>query len=278
MGNGAKGIRRLETRPDGTFIADFYPPVAASSESNHLRDMFKEWIPSKREMAAAVFAAVGVFIATAIFGWLLILVHNAVRANILGGLSSDRFANFFAAMPTWLLLLLVAVAYVVLVSFILRRWVATTRAAVPTRQAIQPPSEPPAIVHTAAPVEARPEIAGPSRPAQDERIFVDLTISELTKPFREHTAVQAEKLFAIYRGKWYRVEGTIRNVATFSDKEVSVVVDTDQGPPNLAPLYFDAEWSGRLEILPRGSRLKAIGVIARANDGCISLDHCELVS
>jgi hypothetical protein len=141
---------KIRLRSDFDFDLEWGAPGLRQCNANASRHMLKGWLPNKREIVAALLAAGGVGIVTAVFGWLLILVHNAVRAHILAGLSSDRFATFFAAIPTGLLILLLAVAYSVIVYLILRRLrgaVALVSAGQSTLQSMlgaKPPVGPPA--------------------------------------------------------------------------------------------------------------------------------------
>lgn len=133
---------------------------------------------------------------------------------------------------------------------------------------IVPVVKPPVVVARPAPVSAKP--------STQERVFVNLTADEIVKPFHDHTNLAARRLFEIYKGKWFRVEGAVANVSPYSDREVYVVLQTQ--PPNstMISLYFDKPWFSRVEVLTRGSKIKAIGVITRGGSGTLGLDHCEL--
>jgi hypothetical protein len=117
----------------------------------------------------------------------------------------------------------------------------------------------------------------PPTTTSDERIFVNLTIAQLTQPFRDHTNLQAQRLFAAYKNKWLRLSGSVDEISHFSEKEINVVLAAEQPSPNLAMLYFGSKWREHLDVLTKGARIEVIGRIERASGNSVGLDECEIV-
>lgn len=134
-------------------------------------------------------------------------------------------------------------------------------------------SSSPTIVRTSA--EA-PTVVASSKVS--ERVFVDVTPQELTKPFDTYVAAQAERLLQPYIGKWFRVTGPISNV--HQHENFWQVFTPFYTAPNRLPqhisLNFSVEWSGRLSVLARDATITAIGEIERIDSSTIFLRNCEL--
>src|SRR5580692_804381 len=98
-----------------------------------------------------------------------------------------------------------------------------------------------------ATVPSQPSPAKPVKPpdSESDRIYVDLPMVEITKPFREHTSLTAERLFDVYKGKWLRIEGTVRNISRMGDSEMNVSLNTE-APLYAVSLYFDRPWFERV--------------------------------
>jgi hypothetical protein len=122
---------------------------------------------------------------------------------------------------------------------------------------------------------ARPPV--PSSPTPAARVVIDLTPEELREQFDGKTDVQADALFALYRGKWMTLRGHIKNVA----RELTfwhVTLDEHQWPQTLANVacLFDSGWGQKLETLPIGTEVTIQGRIARRTSLGLTLDLCEL--
>jgi hypothetical protein len=111
----------------------------------------------------------------------------------------------------------------------------------------------------------------------EERVFSDLPIETLLRPFKEHTSVQANAMVGIYLGTWLKVTGSLYNVEV-DTHVVRVVIDANARSIRLLFLYFSVEWAQKLSVLQRGSVISAIGKIDRLEEGSLSMKHCELTT
>ena len=146
------------------------------------------------------------------------------------------------------------------------------------------------LVQTALPIPAIPvtmplEPARPmgepqsqarSTPKPEERIIVDIPPADLTKLYHLYTGVQAEKLIAIYIGKWMRVAGPFGEADSFGSF-IQVMFKPPQYGIQYFYMYFGMEWAERLSVLQRGTIINVLGRIRAVEGSGFHLEACELV-
>jgi hypothetical protein len=140
------------------------------------------------------------------------------------------------------------------------------------------PTAPATASQPTAPPTASPPapIAAPPAPVED-RIFVTTPVWDMLEPYRTHTQYQADKLFAIYKGKWRRIAGTIKEGTEQADGGFHTIVS--HGPKDLlVSMTFSKSQAGFVNHLPLGTKIEASCKIDRAygRDGLFVTD-CELV-
>ena len=125
----------------------------------------------------------------------------------------------------------------------------------------------------------------PVRNGAKERAFLSHTQDPdfLHNLYRDRTTIQADKLAAIYVGKWMKVRGIVNNVMELSPNETSVSIippsDVSKPIPNslsLTVLFFEGD-KERLELLCAGDEMSAIGKIKRISMADLSLVEGELI-
>ncbi|MDT5063040.1 MAG: hypothetical protein QOH63_3499 [Acidobacteriota bacterium] len=110
--------------------------------------------------------------------------------------------------------------------------------------------------------------------ASTERIIVNVMPEYLMSFYHEHTGIQAEKLFAAYKGKWIKVAGKLGDVRASEDYST---VAFEYGSPETIIMFFYEEWTERLSILRRGDSITVLGQIEKGDAYTLTLDNCELV-
>lgn len=108
----------------------------------------------------------------------------------------------------------------------------------------------------------------------DGRIFVNLTPTGLSNIYENRLAIEADRIFDRYRGKWLRVSGFIDNIQSVSPQKSML---TFQNP--YVAMFFDGKkQADRVSVLQKGERVTAIGKIAKAGPTSVRLDECEIES
>jgi hypothetical protein len=127
-----------------------------------------------------------------------------------------------------------------------------------------------------------PKEDGLSSPSKQlaERVFVGegVTPQYLLDLYKDHTSIQAGKLFETFRGKWIKIRGRIHDIGTV-DKTLLVWLQTggSSGKSVKVCLCFPSEWHEKLSTQVRGDRLAAVGKIAQVMKDMLCVDDCELM-
>lgn len=103
---------------------------------------------------------------------------------------------------------------------------------------------------------------------------VDIGPEVLIQIYRDHTTVQANRLFGAFKGKRMRVSGRLRDVSPVGER-LSVSIDPDSCPEELLVGMFPKKAGDRLEALPRGSHMTLVGTIDRVYIAVV-LEDAEL--
>jgi hypothetical protein len=110
-----------------------------------------------------------------------------------------------------------------------------------------------------------------------ERTFIDIDTDYLIGLYKNRPSIQGDALSEAYIGKWVRVSGIIREIATFAPtKQISVHLQM-QGSIHLDALFFNESWRERISVGPLGGTIRAIGRIAAVSSSSVRLEDCELV-
>jgi hypothetical protein len=118
----------------------------------------------------------------------------------------------------------------------------------------------------------------------EERIFVGANVTPelLLSFFKEHTAIQGQRLIEPFIGKWMRVSGNLSEVISSDPKRRAQVTFSGRGlRSDLADIYMyfrTADSIDRLSILRRGDSMTVVGQIVLVNPVQVDLDNCELES
>jgi hypothetical protein len=127
-------------------------------------------------------------------------------------------------------------------------------------------------------------------PTSTDRIFVpeNVDLDYLTSTYRDNTAIQADALFAVYRGKWMRVSGSVFQIVDVPSTnnlppKLSVSVRSPRngsahrdGGHFLVFLTFDNSWREQLSTFRIGSNLSVIGQLESLGSTGPILEHCEI--
>ena len=143
------------------------------------------------------------------------------------------------------------------------------------------PSVSPAVQSTQSAEEPVPAFAnsGPALPpAEEERIFIDLTPEQLTGEFRDVTSQQGEERVKRYIGKWMRVAGPLGDVTRISDTQRrAYFADRSIFSYNVVRMrFYDKRNIDRLDVKNVGDPLTVVGRIQGVDIQNVDLDHCEL--
>lgn len=105
-------------------------------------------------------------------------------------------------------------------------------------------------------------------------IFVEEGPSFFVQLARPHTSIQAENLLQPYMGKWMKLSNvTVHDVDTFGN--LYIVSGMSEDGITLT-MYFEKQWSERILILRRDSKIGIIGQI-RAVEFGVRLENCEIL-
>ncbi|MGR6329812.1 hypothetical protein ACU5AX_12155 [Sphingomonas sp. XXL09] len=112
-------------------------------------------------------------------------------------------------------------------------------------------------------------------------IFASSTVSttDLMKIYADHTSIQADKLAAIYRGKWMRLRGRVSSVYALSGQKTGAILhERPDDARNLSSISLtfnqDREF---LETLKEGDALYAIGRIEKIGQFEVRFVECKIV-
>jgi hypothetical protein len=104
---------------------------------------------------------------------------------------------------------------------------------------------------------------------------VRLSLADLTKIYRDHTTIQAEKLAEPYIGGWLEVKGLVSNVTEDvfgGGYQVSLDIDHEY-----VYATFVEEAQEQLPQLQRGEEVTILGRIARIDSYTLALEEAELL-
>lgn len=132
-----------------------------------------------------------------------------------------------------------------------------------------------------------PETFQPEDWALQNRAFVSEEPGDFSAYFKENTQVTANRILSRYLGKWYAVTGVVSDVQAWEDlvfeknkastRPGSIVsFQTKPGGPYLM-LRFGEKWVPQIEVLNKGTRIKAYCIIDAVTEFSISLRNCQLV-
>lgn len=109
-------------------------------------------------------------------------------------------------------------------------------------------------------------------PSHRDKQVVNVSPSYLIKFFEDHVHVQAEKILEAYIGQWMTIpDAEVTDIMNLSSGKVCVY--TKAG----VLLTFNVDWKPRVSVLPRGSRINAIGQIKGMIASQVDLYNCELI-
>lgn len=143
---------------------------------------------------------------------------------------------------------------------------------------------PTAIVDSqlSAPTVSSGDTAPEASRALLERTFTDASVDDLVKLFQSHNSMQANRLLEPYLGQWMRVDGKfsdVRDVSGASRFGAVAFIEPTTRDPYVALVFSDPKVvQQRLSVLEPGTRIRAIGQIAKANGRMVQLENCELES
>jgi len=127
----------------------------------------------------------------------------------------------------------------------------------------------------AALVAAQVAMAGaPPREFVDE----DITTEVLRKKVEGRTSLQVDAITKIYRGKWKRLQGRVKNVSAHLENRTFVQICPDDDSDNWASsaISFDKEWYDQVAALNIGDWISVIGKIDQLKSG-VWLEGGEIV-
>jgi hypothetical protein len=158
-------------------------------------------------------------------------------------------------------------------------------------------SRPPVVEPSASVDDASHSLSFPAPPTQmsigasaadsdeAERVFVpdSVTAAYLRDLYRKNTTVQAQKLAAVYLGKWIEVSGHVINVARFGGDDGHLAVSLRGHGSELSSEYLSTTWlnfgkeNERVEMLRPGDHVIGFGRIQSIDSFTLDLEDAELV-
>lgn len=106
----------------------------------------------------------------------------------------------------------------------------------------------------------------------DGRIFVERTPEQLSGIYENRLAIEADRIFDRYRGKWLRVSGLVDNIQSVLPKKTMVTFQN----PYVAMFFEDKKQVDRVSVLQEDQSVTVIGKIVEAGRTRLMLDECEL--
>jgi hypothetical protein len=209
---------------------------------------------------------IGGTIAAVIAGFILTGVSKLSAKDLASGVLQWVRSMFAAQMnvPVWLLIVLAALAILLVYRLIF-----------PTGRRAVEQSQPRSTVEVA---ESTVMVAAHVVAQGDERIFLTVPPRDMIAPFKEHTAYQAEKLVADYKGKWVRWSGQLDNVWTRGDITRVSVLERSESITLFIWLIFAVSETPKVVHLPKGTTLQFEGRITEIRTFDITLEDCRLVA
>lgn len=111
---------------------------------------------------------------------------------------------------------------------------------------------------------------------EDERFVVDVAPKRLVRFYEENTDLQADLLFASFKGKWMRLRGPVSDVSAAGTEWIHVSFP-EKAHEVPVRMFFNADrWRDQLILLDRGQENQVLGQISKADRLGILLDPCEL--
>jgi hypothetical protein len=114
-----------------------------------------------------------------------------------------------------------------------------------------------------------------------ERIFVQVTPSDLMAEFKTHTEEHAKEIVRRYLGKWMALKGTIYDISTNNRGDIKVDIGGTDALSALMngvhQLHFDVRSQDKLSVQKRGNIISAVCRIDDITGIGIALALCEIV-
>lgn len=108
----------------------------------------------------------------------------------------------------------------------------------------------------------------------DDRIFVDLTPTQLAQIYEKHITIEADAVASRYIGKWLRTEIEVRDLyGSFPDRLSVMGYDTARTIVSGAVAVGQEE---KFTVLQRGAQVRVVGSINRIDDTGVNLLDVEL--
>ena len=106
------------------------------------------------------------------------------------------------------------------------------------------------------------------------RTYTLRTLEEILAEYNNRTDMQAERVLQQYIGKWFKVDGEIKDISELSDY---ILVFLGEPLKITADLRFEKKrWRESLETMTIGDRLASEGKIREVRRRTISLEDCEI--
>lgn len=121
----------------------------------------------------------------------------------------------------------------------------------------------------------------------EDRIFLDLSPSDLFEQFSGMTDYQAETINKIYLGKWLEISGYVLNVEKnimYKGSDIISVICSYYAPGESLSydgmsMSFNADqWEHHLAHIASGDRITVCGKISNIKKQHIYLENCEKIS
>ena len=124
----------------------------------------------------------------------------------------------------------------------------------------------------------------PSRPLAlppgDRRIVVNVPPVYLMDFYNQHAAAQADRLVAVYKGKWLALSGTVYDVSPMRARDEDarfVSVELPGALRTIVSLVFKRPWLDRVSVLKRGDAISVLGKIGEVGRTRFILEDSELL-
>ena len=254
--------------------------------------------------AAAGLAVIGTGLALALpdakwIGWLLVVMGLFVfafdirieRGHIAAGSPKSAGDRFKRMWPQYLMILSGCLFFVGFIGFLQLN--VTTESQNRTSTEVPPPIAPSVPPHPKSPpsppsppdkgattlIEPPPSMRRNSDGS--ERIFVQVSPSDLMGEFKTHTEEHAKEIVRRYLGKWMALKGTVYNVSTDNGGGVQVDVGGNDAlsviTNGVLQLHFALRFREKLLVLKRGQTINAVCRIDDIEEVGLALAQCEIV-
>ena len=130
-------------------------------------------------------------------------------------------------------------------------------------------------------ISVPPPVATPIPVVPAPRIFVTASLAEILAPYRtnsNNTKYQSDQLFETSKGKWMRLNLTVREVSTsVTAEKLQVFGYEDRGDDHMVGMLFGKDKADQLTHLRKGDQISVECKLFEAGATYLLANTCEMV-